>query len=208
MSDQDRVAGVSDQDRVAGVGDRDRGARVSHQDRWYACYTRARHEKKVAARLRGRDITVYLPLVSRESQWHDRRTVVEWPMFPSYLFARCLREELYEVSSTPGVVTLVSFDGTPVPIPDAEIENIRRFAGALRETKSDPEPAPLVSEGQAVRVIEGPFRGIEGRVVERRKGRRVLLEVGLEAIGQGMKVEVPGEGLEILEEPAAESDPS
>ena len=54
--------------------------------RWYACYTRSRHEKRVAERLRQRGHTVFLPLVERVRQWHDRKKRVPWPLFPSYVF--------------------------------------------------------------------------------------------------------------------------
>lgn len=157
---------------------------------WYACYTRARHEKKVTQRLSQRGVESFLPLIPREREWHDRTKIVMWPMFPSYVFARVSAENLYQIVSTPGVTTIVQFGGEPVPIPDGEIENVRRFARRLAESPMEPEPAPLVEEGEAVEITSGPLEGVRGRVAELRGGERVLIHVGLDAIGQGLKVEV------------------
>lgn len=168
------------------------------RDRWFAFHTRARHEKSVNTRLNHKGIEVYLPLVPRERQWHDRRKVVEWPLFPSYVFARTRRDSLFRVLDTPGVAGVVRLGGRPVPVPDEDIENVRRFAEAVAETGNVPEPEPLVSEGQRVRVVSGPLEGVEGLVIERRGGGRTLLQVGLEAIGQGLKVEVDIASLQVL----------
>lgn len=168
--------------------------------RWYACYTRGRHEKRVAALLEERGFEVFLPLVPRERQWHDRTKVVEFPLFPSYVFGRFSLDALAEVLRVPGATTIVRFNGEPAAIPDEEIANVRRFATALAETGVVPEPAPMVEleAGEAVRVVSGPFRNVEGVVLERRSGGRALIQVGLRVIRQGLKVEVDVRCLEIL----------
>lgn len=200
-------------DATAGPSEPKQGAGASSEPmegadapRWFACYTRARHEKKVDALLRERGHESYLPLVPRERQWHDRKKVVEFPLFPSYVFVRIRRDGLSAVLSTPGVSTVVRFGGRPVPIPEEEIENVRRFTAALREGEegAEVESAPLVTEGQRVRVASGSFEGVRGIVIQRRGRDRVLIQVGVEAIRQGLKVEVPAEVLDPLEE---ERDP-
>lgn len=166
--------------------------------RWYAFHTRARHEKRVSSRLKDRGFEAYLPLVPRTRQWHDRKKVIDWPLFPSYVFARSSIETLVRVLDTPGVAGVVRMAGQPVPVPDEDIENVRLFTAAIVATGEAPEPEPLVEEGQLVRVISGPLDGVEGLVVERRGGGRALVQVGLKAIGQGLKVEVVNTALRIL----------
>ncbi|MGH7505046.1 MAG: transcription termination/antitermination protein NusG [Longimicrobiales bacterium] len=155
---------------------------------WYACYTRARHEKQVDRLLSQRGIESYLPLVPRVRQWKDRKKVVAWPLFPSYVFGHFTLSALHEVLGTPGVATVVRANGQPVPIATEELENVRRFARALSEQEAELEMCPFLTEGQWVEVVDGPFRGVRGVVVERRNRRRVL--VGLVAIGQGMEIDV------------------
>lgn len=166
--------------------------------RWYACYTKARHEKRVDALLQQQSLETYLPLVARLRQWKDRRRLVEFPMFPSYVFVRVAPEDLPRVIAVPGVAAIVRNQGDAVTIPDAELENVRRFAEALRRGGTEPEPVPYLAEGQWVEVTTGPFQGVRGVVVQRRTRRRVL--VGLRAIGQGMEVDVDVTALQPLAE--------
>lgn len=178
------------------------GRTPSTKESWYACYTRARHEKRVRAHLDERGFEVFLPLIPRERQWHDRTKVVEFPLFPGYVFARFGTDRLYRILETPGVATVVGFEGELAPIADEEIENIRRFARAVAELGLEPEPEPLVriERGQHVRITAGPLEDVEGVVVESRSGgERVLVQVGLEAIGQGLKVEVDTRKIEVIE---------
>jgi transcription antitermination factor NusG len=157
---------------------------------WYACYTRARHEKRVAGRLEADGFEVFLPLAAAESQWHDRKKIIEWPAFPGYVFARFELGRISAVTGMPGVVTIVTQGGRPAPIPDTEIENVRRFLEALGASGLEAEVAPLLELGQRVRFNAGPLEGVEASVIEDRGKHRVRVQVGLEAIGRGLKVDV------------------
>lgn len=163
-------------------------AELYAEPHWYACYTRARHEKMVETQLRQRGLESYLPLVQQVRQWSDRKKVVQFPLFPSYVFGRFTLREVHAVLTTPGVSTIVRASGYPTPIADTELENVKRFAIGLAEAGIEPETRPFLVEGQWVRVLEGPFEGVEGMVVERRGRKRVL--VGLAAIGQGLEIDI------------------
>ncbi len=174
----------------------DMGERIKEEAeaRWYALYTRARHEKQADRRLRQREFESFLPLFPRMRQWHDRKKVVHWPLFPGYVFARFGLDALTRVLSTPGVATVVRHNGAPAPISDVEIQNVQRFAEAIGETGIPPEPTQFVQvdRGQHVRIVSGRLKGVEGLVVERRGRGKVLVQIGIQAIGQGLKVEVAG----------------
>jgi transcription antitermination factor NusG len=172
-------------------------------ERWYACYTRARHEKRVQALLVESGMESFLPLVPRTAQWKDRRKVVDWPMFPSYVFARIRADALHRLLGIPGVAEVVSADGRPLPIADREIENVRRFARALRSEPVPVESRPFLAEGDVVEVIGGPFVGVRGVVVQRRGRRRVL--IGLEAIGQALELNLDERLLQTV--PAVKTGP-
>ncbi|CAN5677568.1 UpxY family transcription antiterminator [soil metagenome] len=158
------------------------------QPRWFACYTRARHEKRVCRLLAERGFETYLPLVGRESQWKDRRKVVDWPMFPSYVFSRFSPLETHRVLDVPGVATLVKVNGRPAPIPDEELENVRRFVDGLRAGGLKVERRPFLAEGDWVEVLDGPLQGVRGVVVKNRGSRRVI--IGLQVIGEGLEVDI------------------
>ncbi|MBA4158427.1 MAG: UpxY family transcription antiterminator [Gemmatimonadetes bacterium] len=173
------------------------GASHRQDPRWYACYTRARHEKQVDRLLQQRGVDSYLPLASRRRQWKDREKLVSFPLFPSYVFARFSLERLWTVVSIPGVATVVRNNGSPVAITDAELENVRRFAGVVSGSEVEAELVQLPERGERVRITSGPFEGIQGMVAEQRGRRRIL--IGLEAIGWGILVEVEAAALSTLQ---------
>ena len=162
--------------------------RLYVEKHWYACYTRARHEKQVEQLLKQRGFESYLPLIPLVRQWKDRRKVVEFPLFPSYVFGRFTLHEIHNVLGTPGVSTIVRANGYPTPISASDIENVQIFASAVAETGVEVETRPFFAEGEWVKVLEGPFEGVEGVVVERRGRKRVL--VGVAAIGQGLEIDI------------------
>lgn len=178
------------------AGAADPRSELYHQPRWYACYTRARHEKQAAELLQQKQIESYLPLTPRISQWKDRKKRVEFPLFPSYVFGRFALADVHRVLSVPGISTIVRVNGQPTPVPDEDLENIRRFTAALAESGVTPKPAPFFAEGERVRVTGGAFSGVVGHVIELRGRGRIL--VGLEAIGQGLEIDIDGSLLEPL----------
>lgn len=163
-------------------------ARLYEEPHWYACYTRARHEKQVEAQLNRRGLESYLPMVQQVRQWSDRKKAVRFPLFPSYVFGRFRLGDMHAVLTTPGVSTIVRTNGHPAPIPPGDLDNVKKFVAALADSGLEPDPRPFLVEGQWVRVTEGPFEGVVGVVVERRGRKRVL--VGLEAIGQGLEIDI------------------
>lgn len=169
--------------------------------RWFACYTRARHEKRVALTLDERGMESFLPLVLRESQWKDRKKMVAFPLFPSYVFGHFSIAETHRVLSIPGVSTIVRIKGKPAIIRDHEIDNVRRFAMALATTGAPVETIPFIAEGELVEVTSGPFAGVRGFVVEQRSRRRVL--VGLEVIQQGFEIDIETRHLRVLQRTVA-----
>lgn len=176
------------------AGGAENGAPAAPEPRWYAFYTRARHEKQVDRLLSERGFETFLPLMPRVSQWKDRKKVVEWPLFPSYVFGRFRPADLTWVLSTPGVATVVRSNGRPAVIADDELENVRRLVAALSKGAGQPERRPFLMEGQWVEVLDGPFRGLRGVVVEHRNRRRVV--IGIAAIGEGLEVDIDTSALQ------------
>jgi transcription antitermination factor NusG len=145
------------------------------EPRWYAAWTRSRHEKSVADALKRKMIETFLPLYETVRQWKNGRHRVELPLFPGYTFVRIALCDRLEVLKAPGVVRLVGFNGTPTPLEDEEIENLQRaLARGVRA-----EPHPFLTVGRRVRVIAGPLAGYEGILVRRKGGSHVVLSIDL-----------------------------
>ena len=152
--------------------------------RWFALWTRSRHEQVVREQLQQKAIEAFLPTVTRWSRWKDRKKKVDWPLFPGYCFARFNARERLPVLKCTGVVSIISFEGEPAPIPDFEIDGIRQ----LVESDLAYDPCPMIREGDMVEVKSGPLTGVVGRLVRKNEKARLVLSVDL--IGQAVSVEV------------------
>jgi transcription termination/antitermination protein NusG len=151
---------------------------------WYAIWTRSRHEQVVREQLERKGVEAFLPTIPKWSRWKDRKKKVDWPLFPGYCFARFDSRERLPILKCAGVVNIVSFDSEIVPIPDFEIDGIRR----LVESELQFDPCPLIREGMMVEVIHGPLTGVVGRLL--RKGAHARLVLAVDLIGQAVSVEV------------------
>jgi transcriptional antiterminator NusG len=151
---------------------------------WFAVWTRSRHEQVVREQLERKGFEAFLPTITRWSRWKDRKKKIDWPLFPGYCFARFEAAGRLPILKCNGVVSIVSFDGEPAPIPEHEIEGIRR----LVSTDLAYDPCPLIREGMMCEVVHGPLRGVIGRLI--RKGTRARLVLAVDLIGQAVSVEV------------------
>ncbi|MCI0628369.1 MAG: UpxY family transcription antiterminator [Acidobacteria bacterium] len=158
---------------------------------WYAAYTCARHEKKVAAQLSERAVDCFLPLYATPRRWKNMRTHVHLPIFPGYVFVHLALRDRLRVLQTPGVARLVGFNGYPTPLPAAEVEAIRAsVAGGQRV-----EPHPFLKAGRKVRINSGPFEGLEGILLRRKGDSRFILS--LQLIMRSVAVEIDEADLEL-----------
>ena len=151
---------------------------------WYAAYTCANHEKRVAAELGARDVEHFLPLYSSVRRWKDRRVNLELPLFAGYIFVRLALRDRMQVVQIPSVVRLVGFGGLPTALPDTEIEILR--TGLCQSLRA--EPHPFLTVGRRVQITAGPFAGVAGVLKRKKNSLRVV--VTLELIQRSVAVEV------------------
>ena len=154
------------------------------QPHWYAVYTCANHEKRVAAELHARAVEHFLPLYASVRHWKDRRVQLDLPLFPGYVFVRLALRDRLRVLGTPSVVRLVGFNGQPAALPDEEMEILRSGLSERLRT----EPHPFLTVGRRVRITAGPFAGLEGVLKRRKTNLRVV--VSLELIQRSVAVDV------------------
>jgi transcription termination/antitermination protein NusG len=162
------------------------------QTRWYAVRTRSRHEKLVSRQLESQGIQSFLPVITKISKWSDRRKEVELPLFSGYAFVRLdhASGERVRVLQTQGVVNFVGVQGSGVPIPDQEIENIN----ILLASKVTYQERPYLQVGQRVRVCGGALDGVQGILAAENSDRSLVISVGL--IQRSISVRVAGYNVE------------
>jgi transcriptional antiterminator RfaH len=148
----------------------------SAESGWYVVYTKPRQEARALENLCNQGYNGFLPTLAVERLRAGHRVVVPEALFPRYLFVylEAGRSNWSTIRSTRGVSHLVRFGGVAARIPSALID-------ALTE-----QPAPqkeLFAVGEQLKVIAGPFVGIEAellRLYEARDGEArvvVLMDI-------------------------------
>ena len=164
--------------------------------RWYAVYTRSRHEKRVSETFAAKSIEHLLPVYESMRRWNDRKAIVRQPLFPGYIFVRICPAERMKVVSVPGVVDLVGKQGCPTPIADHEITSLQTCLTAQKKM----EPHPYLVTGRQVRIKSGLLAETEGILVRKRGQFRLVICVNL--INRSVAVEVDAEDVEPIANPA------
>ncbi len=141
------------------------------EPRWYAAYTCAQHEKRVAEQFTQRALENFLPQYASVRRWKDRRVRLELPLFPGYVFVRLALRERLRVLETPSVVRL-----------------------ACAAAQINAEPHAYLTAGRRVRIKCGPLAELEGVLVRRKNGLRVV--VSLDLIARSAAVEVDAADIE------------
>jgi transcription antitermination factor NusG len=160
---------------------------------WYAIHVRSRHEFQVFERLTIKGIEAFLPAIERLRKWKDRKKIINFPLFPGYLFVHIPKrtQDILSVLKIKGVVRLLSSEpGNPEPIPDEQIISLKR----LLENKEALDPYPYLTEGQRVRIKNGPLSGIEGILIE--KPGRHMLVLSVDILRQGVALTINASDVE------------
>jgi transcription antitermination factor NusG len=155
---------------------------------WWVAHTKARCEKAFALDLQDREIGFFLPMLERVRIISGKKRRVLLPLFPSYVFFCGDREQRQRALLTDRLCATIEVRDQQRLID--ELSSIQR----LLDAKVDVEPHPQLATGQRCRIKEGPFAGMEGKVLHHSRPARFVLEVGM--LGQGASMEIDAELLE------------
>ncbi len=157
---------------------------------WHLLHTKSRQEKALSDNLASLGIPHYLPLVTIQRRYGDRKTTLQLPLFPGYVFLKGSLDQTYDADRTHRVARII-------PIADQQKISweIRNLALALSSRRTL-DPYPFLTKGIRVEVRTGPFRGLQGVVEGRTRRDRLILQI--EALGQATSLEIDGAVLEPL----------
>lgn len=162
------------------------------EPRWYALYTCANSERRVAEQLNQRGIEHFLPQYESLRHWKDRKVRLQLPLFPGYVFVHLAVQNRLRVLQIPGVVHIVGFGGHATPLADEDVARVRKCL----DDGFRAQPHPFLQTGRRVRVCSGPLAGLEGIIVRRRSAARFVISFAL--IQRSIAVELDGAVLESL----------
>jgi len=154
--------------------------------RWYAIHVYSGYEENVAENLRQRvdsmDMSdrifqIIVPTEKRIKIRNGRRRVIREKIFPGYVLIEMdvTDDSWYLVRNTPSVTGFIGSGTTPIPLAEEEVKSIQKRIGV-----EEPKYKIDIDLGSPVRIIDGPFKGFEGKVseVDEERGRiKVLITV-------------------------------
>ena len=144
-----------------------------NRKKWFAFYTKSRHEKSVHNTLINNGYEVYLPLLRERKKWSDRKKWVEYPLFKSYLFIKIEPKDSIFALKTPGIVRMIKFGNRPSPIPNQIILSLK----LMLEGGYNPQPTDYFLKGDPVIIKDGPLSGLEGEIIKVHNEERFIVHV-------------------------------
>ena len=149
---------------------------------WYVVYTKPKWEKKVAERLNAIGIVAYCPIITKVSQWSDRKKKVSLPLFNSYIFVQIDEKNRNQIFEVTGAVRYLFWLGKPAIVKDSEIETIKNWLSAPEEFEL---AVDQWKKGDKIVLESGPFVSQSAVIHEVKQNHYILI---LESLGCVLKV--------------------
>ncbi|MBU1196009.1 MAG: UpxY family transcription antiterminator [Proteobacteria bacterium] len=161
---------------------------------WFVLLTRSNFEQTVHKAITQKKIEAFLPTVKRKSIRKDRHLMIDFPLFPGYIFVKSQTTPVsqLQILKTTGAVRLLGNQTGPVPVPDSQIESLK----LLTTIKTDLITGANIGlkKGDPVMIIEGPMAGVRGEFTHHKGKGRVVIKI--DVLGQYAGVEVEKENVE------------
>jgi transcriptional antiterminator NusG len=140
--------------------------------RWYAIHTYSGYEEAVSDNLKQRIqsydmqdkvFNIMIPVEKKIKIKNGKRKVVTEKIFPGYVLVDMMvtDDSWYMVRNTPNVTGFIGTGTVPTPLSDDEIKNLQKRMGV-----DEPQYKIDVEVNDAVKITDGPFKNVEGKISE------------------------------------------
>ena len=150
---------------------------------WYALHTYVGYEDAVVRNLKQRIeslgmedkiFQVVVPMEKKIKIKGGKRAIVEEKIYPGYVLVdmTVTDSSWYVVRNTPRVTGFVGSGITPIPLAKEEIDSLFKRMG-----DEEPKHKIDIKIGEVVRITDGPFKDMEGRVgsIDEQRGKVKVL---------------------------------
>lgn len=153
--------------------------------RWYLVQCKPRQEVRAEQNLRNQHFPCYCPQHTVEKIRYGKRSVVQQPLFPGYLFINLctVTDNWHSIRSTRGVLRMVTFADQPLAVPDSIVNELQ---ARLLKTAG----VPLFSEGTPVTITQGPFKDLDAIFCKADGEERAIILLNLLHRQQELKVPI------------------
>lgn len=167
------------------------GTAILDNMNWHVLYVRPRSEKKIAEYCDILHLSHYLPLREETKIYQRRKVTVSKPVFPGYFFVSFDHQGRVGLLKTNHIIRILQ--------PTNERALLHELAQIRKALTVDPTlgSSNALVRGRHVRIVGGPFMGVEGVVWAMKGTTKVRLNVDM--IGRAVVVETDKEFLEVID---------
>ena len=171
---------------------------------WYSARTKPKHEHIATANLRRHlALEVFFPRIRMEKMTRRGLVRVVEPLFPCYIFIRCVVEEkINEIQHISGISRLVHFGHKIPQVADVIIEELQSCFGADDSIDVENRLMP----GDEVTVAAGAFAGMSAQVLKNLPAKK-RVQILLDILGRPTTVEVGSESVTLNKSSLADLAP-
>ena len=150
---------------------------------WYALRVSYSRELKVQQQLREKGIETFVPMIWRRIEKDGKKTRKLVPAINNICFVHWTYQDITDyikgfVEKSPVHFYWDRTSASPLVVPDKAMEDFMKVSSSMDEDLIYiTEISDKLREGQTVKVKEGAFAGVEGKVVRIKKSRRILVEL-------------------------------
>ena len=138
---------------------------------WWVAHVRSRQEKGLARHLLEQQVPFYLPIEERSLRRKGRQRTSYLPLFPGYLFFKGEGAERLATARSHLVVRTLQVNDQPRLHSELESLWSLQAAGCLFV------PHPYLGPGDEVEILDGPFKGFQGRILREQGRARLVVSV-------------------------------
>ena len=200
------VLGLTADNSQTGVSTKNALLKTKIIPHWYVLRATYGQEKKAYDYLVSRKVKAFYPTMRVMKEVKGKRIYVVESRIPNLLFVFGTEEEIktyvYDNVNLPFLRFYYRYffvnhktEKTPMIVPDRQMENLMIICASESDNiVFSSESIKKFEEGKLVRVIEGPFKGVIGRVAKYKKQQRVGITI--DSIGTMATAYVPSDFLE------------
>lgn len=145
---------------------------LAQEKHWYVIHTYSGYEDAVARNLKQRIESldmgdkIFNVLVPKEKKIKIKqgsRKVIEERIYPGYVLVEMIvtDDSWYVVRNTPRVTGFIGSGTTPIPVSEEEIAALQKRMGV-----EEPKYKIDINVGDAVKIVDGPFKDFDGKISE------------------------------------------
>ena len=152
-------------------------------EKWHAIRVTYGRELKFSEVLQNEGFETFIPMALKKFEKDGRKEEKIVPAVSNLCFVRADQQTLYQFFKDMGEGCPARFiwdksTREPITVPDKAMADFMLVSRTmLDDTIYLSEISSKLREGQTVKVINGPFKGVEGKVVRIRKSRRIMVEL-------------------------------